>query len=184
MIYSNIIFITKYTYYQMVNWYYKVRKYQGKRLCDAERCILIDGPPMDDVIPFVYKSLLDKLRTDRFTDLLYDVLYDDRSDDEHSPYCEEVRFETLDRFDSELTANRDVTIARLRENLPLQYKPYANDLNKLKDEMASLYEVSELYEVCDVEPAPNCYGCLYDCPGQRDHMECPTGCLYDDTMSD
>ena len=29
-----------------------------------------------------------------------------------------------------------------------------------------------------VDTSLECYGCLYDRPGQRDHMECPSGCLH------
>jgi hypothetical protein len=69
-------------------------------------------------------------------------------------------------------------IEALRFYLPSQYKEYADDLDRLGKQMVSLYEISEKYSISDIELAPNCYGCLYDLPGQKDHMECPTGCLH------
>lgn len=29
---------------------------------------------------------------------------------------------------------------------------------------------------------PKCYGCLNNLPSQKDHMECNTGCLYDEKI--
>ncbi len=29
-----------------------------------------------------------------------------------------------------------------------------------------------------VKEGQKCYGCIHDRPGQKDHMECPTGCLH------
>ena len=63
--------------------------------------------------------------------------------------------------------------------LPPQYKKYADNLDFLKISMASLYEVSNMYEISDIESAPKCYGCLHNRMGQNDHMECSTGCLHD-----
>jgi len=67
----------------------------------------------------------------------------------------------------------------IRNYLPDQYKQYANDLDKLKEQLASLYEICKCYTISNIEIAPNCLGCIYECPGQRDHMQCPTGCLHD-----
>ena len=66
--------------------------------------------------------------------------------------------------------------------LPDIYKDYANNLELLKKSMCSLYEIVHTYKISDIEKAPLCYGCLYDCMGQKDHMDCITGCLHDPNM--
>lgn len=70
----------------------------------------------------------------------------------------------------------------LREYLPMRYIPYVDNLDLLKEILASPHEIIQLYEISNIEPAPTCQGCLYDCMGQRDHMECNTGCLHDPIM--
>lgn len=88
--------------------------------------------------------------------------------------------EREDRLQRLFVAVTDVTdVNDLKEYLPPQYQQYANNLTKLKEAMASLYEISQIYEISDVTLAPDCVGCIYDSPGQRDHMECPTGCLHE-----
>lgn len=69
-----------------------------------------------------------------------------------------------------------------RKELPPQYKPYMHEKQLLKGQLASLYELSERYEVKDIKLAPSCYGCIFERPGQRDHMECNTGCLHDSLL--
>jgi len=42
----------------------------------------------------------------------------------------------------------------------------------------TLEMIKAKYSLSLIEIAPACYGCRYDRPGQRDHMECSTGCLH------
>lgn len=78
--------------------------------------------------------------------------------------------------------NEDIkNVDALYHYLPDQYKQYASNVELLKQQMASLHEISGLYTISNIELAPDCYGCINDCGGQRDHMECPTGCLHDST---
>lgn len=114
-----------------------------------ELCVIYTSNIVENVTALIFAQLLDRKREHRLSKLLADL---------------DVK---------------DLDNAEARRNyLPDQYKGYANDLEKLKEQMASLYEISQLYHICDIKVAPDCYGCLYDCGGQRDHMECPTGCLH------
>lgn len=73
-------------------------------------------------------------------------------------------------------------VEAFRAYLPMEYKQYANNPNLLLEQLASMYEITHKYNITNVEAAPDstkCYGCLYDCMGQKDHMECNTGCLHD-----
>jgi len=70
----------------------------------------------------------------------------------------------------------------IREYLPKEYKQYADNLKLLKDEMSSLFEIVNKYKISDIEVAPLCNGCLNNSMGQRDHMDCNTGCLHDPKM--
>jgi len=54
-----------------------------------------------------------------------------------------------------------------------------DDMTALRKKLCSLNEIREKYEITNIELAPSCCGCLNDCCGQNDHMECPTGCLHD-----
>lgn len=51
------------------------------------------------------------------------------------------------------------TLKVLREYLELSQEKYETKIEKLSD----------------------CYGCAYECGGQKDHDECPDGCLHDQT---
>ena len=102
-------------------------------------------------------------------DVLSAILYD---------LLEELRRDRLDRLMKNY--NGDVEDAEaLRKYLPSEYRILADNLDLLEMSMASLYEVVNMYEISNIEQAPQCYGCLYDRMGQKDHMECDTGCLHD-----
>jgi len=134
----------------MSNYWYKLKNTNSnKRKHNDERNLILVDAEVD-VVPTVLHSLLSKIREERLNKLL------SLSDDETPPDPN-----------------------TLREHLPSQYKQYADDINKLKEQMASLYEISQMYEVSDIQLAPTCIGCIYDCPGQLDHMECPSGCLHE-----
>lgn len=135
----------------MSNYWYTLKNTDSrKRKREPETYLLRGINSISDVIPTVLHSLLSQKREDRLNKLL--ALSD--------------------------TDNNDITVDNIRDRLPTQYQQYADDLDKLKQEMASLYEISQMYKITDVKLAPSCIGCIYDCPGQRDHMECPSGCLH------
>lgn len=70
----------------------------------------------------------------------------------------------------------------LRAFLPPQYKMYASNIHDMGEATISMDEVKAHYSILHVEKSHPCYGCINDCCGQRDHMECPTGCLHDAEM--
>jgi len=65
------------------------------------------------------------------------------------------------------------------EYLPSHFKEYAYNITLLENQLASIYEITKLYKISNIIPAPNCQGCLENCLGQKDHTDCPTGCLHD-----
>lgn len=115
---------------------------------DSNRHLVCAVESPKEVAPTVIRDLLDQIRTERIA-RLFAYFDGDRND-----------------------------VKAVRKYLPQIYKPFAGDLKKLKRQMASLYEINTRYEVSNIKEAPDCIGCLYDCEGQRDHMECPTGCLH------
>ena len=131
-------------------WYTLTNRHSTKQKCHSGQRIVTGITSEDNVISTVLNRLLDTEREER-----------------------------LDRLLSGFDKDKVINVNGLRECLPVQYKQYADDLCKLKESMCSLYEISQMYKVSDIEIAPNCIGCLYDCNGQRDHMECPTGCLHE-----
>lgn len=40
-------------------------------------------------------------------------------------------------------------------------------------------DTPQKYFIFKVQKEPFCQGCLYNCLAQRDHMDCPNGCLHD-----
>lgn len=82
------------------------------------------------------------------------------------------------RYRELVTGCSDKSAEGLRNHLPPEFRKYANNKQLLKEAMASMYEVSHMYSLSNIELAPQCFGCLNNRPGQRDHMECPTGCLH------
>jgi hypothetical protein len=46
-----------------------------------------------------------------------------------------------------------------------------------KSKNISLEAIKIKYQISEIEPA--CEGCLYGWCGQREHMDCPYGCLHD-----
>ena len=70
----------------------------------------------------------------------------------------------------------------IREYLPTNYKHYADNMELLKEQIVSLHEINLTYCISEVKLAPECQGCLYESMGQRDHMDCDTGCLHDKTQ--
>jgi hypothetical protein len=90
----------------------------------------------------------------------------------------------VERF-MEITRNfrgdlRDNTA--LEKYLPEEYKKYARDIDALIDQMASLYEIRNNYEIQLRDPPSGfnntkCFGCLSYSPAQIEHMDPQTGCL-------
>ena len=62
--------------------------------------------------------------------------------------------------------------------LPMQYKPFAYDLDKLREQLVSMHEITNMYTISNLKLGPKCDGCLYNQCGQVEHMECPDGCLH------
>jgi hypothetical protein len=120
----------------------------NKRTGAKKRRILYLESEGVDTMSAVFQDKLDAKREQRFRNILYD--YAGSMDDAEA----------------------------IRNFLPSEFKNYAENLDTLKAQMASMYEIQANYAFSDIEIAPNCYGCLHDCPGQRDHMECPSGCLH------
>lgn len=57
-----------------------------------------------------------------------------------------------------------------------------NDFEFRKDvinHVIPMYKVHNKWWIDGIEPTNDCEGCRYDYPGQRDHMQCSTGCLHD-----
>lgn len=52
-------------------------------------------------------------------------------------------------------------------------------ISELIEAVSPMYLVHDRWWIDSIEPTSDCEGCRYDCPGQRDHMDCPTGCLHD-----
>lgn len=69
-------------------------------------------------------------------------------------------------------------IDNLKEYLPSRYQDYAYNLNILNDHMATFSEIASKYDISNIQPAPSCHGCLFNRPGQDDHLDCDTGCLH------
>jgi hypothetical protein len=51
--------------------------------------------------------------------------------------------------------------------------------DQIKQEIVSIEEIREKYEIMDITIVSDCIGCIYGAPGQRSHMESPTGFLHD-----
>jgi hypothetical protein len=69
----------------------------------------------------------------------------------------------------------------LQEYLPAIYKPFADNLDLLKEQLCSLFEIDSMYRVSKVVEVDVCEGCRNNIPGQDGHMECG-GCLHDSTF--
>ena len=71
-----------------------------------------------------------------------------------------------------------------RSYLPEEYRNYAHDLNFLSEQLASLYDITDKYRITDIISISQCRGCVWERMGQKDHMECNTGCLHDSRLCD
>ena len=144
----------------MSNYWYTLTKTHSKKINvsnkgDTKRLVIYEVQSSNnvaDVTNAILKQLFNTKRENRLNKLLYN-------------------------FDH----NNIDNILLLEEYLPVQYKKYASDINQLKEQLSSLYEISNKYIISDIEQVPNCHGCIYDLGGQKDHMGCPTGCLHDST---
>lgn len=139
----------------MVNYYYTLKK-TSKILSDDETKISREVISTDesDVETAIMKKLLTIKRQARYFKLMKNYNGDDNDK------------EALYRY------------------LPACYKSYVYDLPYLMEQLASLYEIQQQYKICDIEVAPDCPGCLFDCPGQKDHMQCNIGCLHNPMTCD
>jgi hypothetical protein len=132
----------------MPAYFYTITK-GGYRACDGERRYIYTTNEKDDILLTIIKYELERKRKERLDKLFKDFVGDSANGEEVEKY------------------------------LPLEYKEYAYHIDRLKNKMCSIYEIVNKYTIKDVERAPNeCYGCLNNSPGQRDHMECSTGCLH------
>lgn len=134
------------------NYYYTIlNKHTGEKTdhvaTNIKHCIVEDSISNDKILSIMIHLFLVEKRVERFNQLVSDF-------------------------------KGDITDKHALENyLPREYKRYAYDVDLLMYQMASIYEIHNNYEIQDVKLAPKCFGCLYDRPGQRDHMDPYTGCL-------
>ena len=71
----------------------------------------------------------------------------------------------------EATDSNKFTYSRVIQNLSA---PNFKDIREWMSLPAGRYTTK-------IEKLSDCYGCAYECGGQKDHMECPSGCLHDKT---
>ncbi len=55
------------------------------------------------------------------------------------------------------------------------------NIDSLREQMASLDEIKTKYTISNITKV-ECEGCIYNYPGQIEHMTCPTGCLHDHSL--
>jgi len=87
------------------------------------------------------------------------------------------RNQRFDKIFREYTGNMEDTLA-IHEYLPSELKVFASDHDAMKSQLASVYEILTKYKFTHIELAPDCNGCIYDLPGQSEHMDCISGCLH------
>jgi hypothetical protein len=75
-------------------------------------------------------------------------------------------------------------VEALRAYLPDKYKSRAEDPALLEEQLLSESDFRLQVRIWDIATVNGCYGCLYDCLGQDDHMSCQGGCLHDPTICD
>ena len=90
----------------------------------------------EDIISAILLNLLEKERTIR-----YNII--------------------MDNYNGDLN-----DIDNIYKYLPIEYKTYAKNLEKLRSSMCSLYEIVNKYHITNIELIPSCYGCLNDRLGQ------------------
>jgi len=60
----------------------------------------------------------------------------------------------------------------------------AKTRDEIREVVVPEYTVANRYAIIGIEETSGCQGCVYDAPGQRDHMECPGGCLHTRDLCD
>jgi len=68
-------------------------------------------------------------------------------------------------------------VEKVENFLPLQYKIYADNLEKLKIKLITYRLIIIKYKIIGIKIAPKCLGCIYNSSGQHSHMIYPYGCL-------
>lgn len=86
------------------------------------------------------------------------------------------RFTLISNTEKQLvsTPNMDVINNRQCIIFNVEDDPITAIFSSLREQ-----QPSSLFEITDIENAPKCLGCLYDRPGQEEHMDCVSGCLHD-----
>lgn len=69
---------------------------------------------------------------------------------------------------------------RLHKFLQSQDPNSIDNIDQLREQMASLNDIIEKYTISNIIKI-ECEGCVYGHPAQKEHMTCPTGCLHDHT---
>jgi hypothetical protein len=59
-----------------------------------------------------------------------------------------------------------------------RYAFYTYNPRNIQEELVSMADVMNMYNITDLKLESYCHGCVWDRPGQCDHMDCPTGCLH------
>jgi len=79
--------------------------------------------------------------------------------------------------------NREVTLlVPQNENLvQFGYEYLQREMGRMqKPQNVPMYKVYDAFALKGMQIIPqSCEGCKWDCPAQRDHMDCPGGCLHD-----
>ncbi len=110
--------------------------------------------------------------------IMVDKKFDDFTGDFHS-LEDKIAFVKQKKYviDSELGA---VSHSSLNDVLVPMYVVYDNYI------ITSIIAMFD--DSTDDDPSElfskKCYGCRYECSAQRDHMECPNGCLHDEKTCD
>ena len=86
----------------------------------------------------------------------------------------DLYFQLIQNYDGDVS-----DIKNFRKFLPQHLKRLATDIDKLCENLVTISELATEYDIIGLYMTNACYGCQNDCPGQRDHMECDTGCLHD-----
>lgn len=135
----------------MPNYYYTLTKRVSGLDVKIRKDVIQDVDDEDNIEVAIYSSLLENKRESRL-------------------------FEIFRDFNGDLD-----DVASVFAYLPEIYIPYFTDVESFKEQLCSPYEIHEMYAISNIIPAPDCFGCLYDLSGQQEHMECPTGCLHNES---
>lgn len=95
-------------------------------------------------------------------------------------YCHK---ETGKEYDFMIKVGLFEDVINISEKTMVSIATFHSYLDKGSDsedeEIENSEEILNSYELIQIKFVPQCEGCWWDCPGQRDHMQSPYGCLYE-----